>query len=100
MPWLKGDVDFLWGGYRDIVIDAELDALPPNFPDGKVWLRETPQGQDWMNRHLATHMGEYIKITSVALKQLKLATDESVGAPIIKDVHVASLVSMTGFCVA
>jgi len=71
IPWLKKDSSYLWGKYREVVIDAELKDLPPIFPEGKLWLRETPEGAAWMNQHLDAHINEYAKITAHVLRTIK-----------------------------
>ena len=63
--------DYLWGPYRDIVVKAETDAMPPAFEEGQVWLRETDEGWDWITRHLAENMNAYVALTSEALKELQ-----------------------------
>lgn len=62
--------DYLWGPSREIVVKAELDAMPPAFAEGQVWLRETDEGWDWITRHLAENMNAYVALTSEALKEL------------------------------
>jgi hypothetical protein len=71
MAWRKMPSNYLWGLATDLVIDAELNNLPPKFPDGKVWLRETQNGIGWMNQRIAAHVEYYVSATALALKKIK-----------------------------
>jgi len=71
LVWKKKDSDYLWGDFDQLVINTGLDALPESFPDGKIWLQETPEGQDWMCRQVSEHLDEYCKITTLSLKLIK-----------------------------
>lgn len=71
MTWRKTPPGYVWGRARDLVIDAELHNLPPAFPDGKIWLRETRNGIEWLNRRVAAHVEYYVTSTASALKKVK-----------------------------
>jgi len=81
MIWRKQAPSYLWGRFGDLVVETELDALPTAIPEGKIWLRETAAGSDWMSRHVAGHADEYLKLTTIALKELKLADDLFIRSP-------------------
>ena len=69
LNWQQKDSNYLWGPYRDLVLDAELEALPTAFPEGKIWLKETPEGSAWIRSHIAKHENAYVELTSRALRQ-------------------------------
>jgi hypothetical protein len=71
LVWKKKDSSYLWGDFDKLVINAGLNDLPENFPEGKIWLQETPEGQDWMYRQVSDHLDEYCKITTLSLKLIK-----------------------------
>ncbi|MET3135155.1 hypothetical protein AAKU55_005458 [Oxalobacteraceae bacterium GrIS 1.11] len=58
---------YLWDKHHILVVDAELDNIPSSFPAGKVWLRETDEGWDWMTNHLAENINAYVTLTAQAL---------------------------------
>ena len=70
LSWRHEEARYLWGAFDDLVIDAELADLPRTFPPGRVWFRETPEGAEWLVRHLRGHMQEYVTLTGLALKIL------------------------------
>ena len=72
--WRKKPSGYLWGTFSDLVIDTEINDLPPIFPEGKVWYRETPEGLEWMNKHVVSHMDQYVKITAFVLNKLKMTS--------------------------
>lgn len=63
--------DYLWGPYSKVVVQHALDALPPGFDEGQVWLRETNEGWDWITRHMAENMNAYVRLTAEALQELE-----------------------------
>jgi len=69
--WRKKPSTYLWGNFADLVIDADPDNLPPSFPEGKMWVREMPEGMEWLNRRVAEHMEHYAAFTALALKKLQ-----------------------------
>jgi hypothetical protein len=71
IAWRKKSSSYQWGRFDELVLEGELDTLPRRFPTGKVWLRETPEGTEWMARQVAEHIEEYLKITVLALKKLR-----------------------------
>lgn len=73
--------DFLWGRQSDIVVPAELHTLPDSFPDGMVWLYETPEGWQWMTRQLATHQNAFVALTAEALRLLQASLPP--GSPLL-----------------
>ena len=58
---------FLWGDYCDIVLEATLEHLPKNFPEGRIWLSETSAGRAWMTQHLFEHQNAFVALTAEAL---------------------------------
>lgn len=60
--------DFLWGERRKLVLEGSITALPSAFPDGTLWLCETPEGVQWMTRQLMEHQGAFVTLTAEALK--------------------------------
>ncbi|TFW16209.1 hypothetical protein E4L96_16935 [Massilia arenosa] len=62
---------YLWGPSPQILVKGELDALPESFDEGRVWLRETDEGWNWMTRHVADNMSAYATLTAHALKRLQ-----------------------------
>jgi hypothetical protein len=62
--------DYLWGPRSKIVVHAPADAVPTSFPDGMVWLLETPEGAQWMTRQLMEHQNAFVALTAEALKLL------------------------------
>ncbi len=86
--------EYLWGPYSRVVIPAELHNMPPSFAQGKVWLRETDEGWDWMTRHVAENMNAYVTLTAEALKLLQrnLPSNSILLAPAItpRAAHVGS----------
>jgi hypothetical protein len=58
--WRKMPAFYLWGSTADLVIDAELNNLPSIFPEGKIWLRETQNGIEWMSRRVEDLMEHYV----------------------------------------
>lgn len=60
--------DFLWGERRELALEGEIAALPSEFPDGTLWLCETPEGVQWMTRQLMEHQGAFVTLTAEALK--------------------------------
>ncbi len=72
MPWRRAlPPDYLWGPASKVVVDAPLEAMPTEFPEGMVWLFETDEGWNWMTRHLAENMNAYVTLTAEALKELQ-----------------------------
>jgi hypothetical protein len=71
LPWLREPPpDYLWGPYHEVVVKAELEAMPAAFAQGQVWLRETDEGWDWITRHVAENMNAYVALTAEALQEL------------------------------
>ncbi|MYM23239.1 hypothetical protein GTP46_11335 [Duganella sp. FT135W] len=58
---------FLWGLRSNIVLDATLERLPKNFPEGRVWLSETDAGAAWMTQQLLDHQNAFVVLTAEAL---------------------------------
>jgi hypothetical protein len=71
LVWRKKNSTYLWGSFNSLVVNAELDALPKNFSEGQIWVRETLEGTEWMCRHLESYTNPYVEITALALKKLK-----------------------------
>ena len=67
MQWKHASSNYLWGNFKDFVLDGELHELPNIFPSGKLWLKETPEGARWISAHLAEHEKIYTKLTALAL---------------------------------
>ncbi|MES2299496.1 MAG: hypothetical protein V4582_20835 [Pseudomonadota bacterium] len=72
MQWRREEPPaFLWGPASKVVIQAEPENMPPSFPQGMLWLRETDEGWDWITQHMAQNMNAYVTLTSEALKLLQ-----------------------------
>lgn len=69
LNWQQKDSSYLWGAYRDLVLDSELEALPTAFLDRKIWLKETSEGSSWIKRHIAEHENAYVELTSMVLRR-------------------------------
>ncbi len=63
--------EFLWGPRSQIVVEADISAIPDTFPDGMVWLSETDEGWQWMTRQLQEHQNAFVALTAEALKLLQ-----------------------------
>ena len=70
--WQKKNSNHLWGKFNKHVIDTDINSIPSMFPEGKIWLRETFEGHEWMSRQVKDHLDDYSKITSLSLKVLKV----------------------------
>lgn len=70
IKWRKKSPRYLWGKAADILLDSKLNKLPSRFPEGKLWLCETNNGIEWMNRQVATFVGGYVNLTTLALNRL------------------------------
>lgn len=73
--------DYLWGPHSQLVVQADLHALPNAFPEGMVWLCETQEGWQWMTRQLAEHQNAFVALTAEALKLLQASLPP--GSPLL-----------------
>lgn len=72
LPWFGGSPPrYLWGSYRDLVLDCDLTELRPGFGQNKIWLQATGAGEQWMFNHLNNHLNAYVDLTAMALKIYK-----------------------------
>lgn len=72
IQWRKKHTpDFLWGLRDKIVINTDLESLPPSFASGQIWLCETKEGVEWIMDHLADNMSAYVALTAATLRLLK-----------------------------
>ena len=70
--WRKrSSPDFIWGLQRDVVFECQADSLPFNLPEGKIWVQESVQGDQWLAEHVQGHMDSYVKLTALALRSLR-----------------------------
>ena len=77
MAWNKASSpDYIWGLHRDVVLDGDLETLPARLPDDKIWVRESEEGKQWMAYHVAAHVNEYVKLTTLGLKILQIQLEE------------------------
>lgn len=86
MRWTRADPpDFLWGARAKVVVHAELETMPASFDDGKVWLRETPEGAAFLRHHIAENMNAYVVLTAEALQELqrRLPSDSRLLEPLM-----------------
>lgn len=83
LPWSGAQPPrFLWGLFRELVPNCEMQDLAPNFGKNKIWVRETESGLAWMEQHLANHLNAYVNLTALALKAFR-KLDRS-GTPLSK----------------
>lgn len=72
MRWTRAaPPDYLWGPRSKVVVNAELETMPASFDEGKVWLRETPEGAGFLRQHIAENMNAYVVLTAEALQELQ-----------------------------
>ena len=70
IKWQKKASSYLWGKYCDHVVEADLNFLPSEFPEDRLWLLETTEGSEWLVRRMSAQMLEYAYLTSMVLKRL------------------------------
>jgi hypothetical protein len=63
--------EYLWGARSRVLVHAELETMPASFDEGKVWMRETPEGADFLRHHIADNMNAYVVLTAEALQELQ-----------------------------
>ncbi len=73
MSWRHKNSDYLWGPYRELVVADEADLLHRDLPAGRLWLQETPEGANWILRHLADHVSVYVELTALAIRLQRAA---------------------------
>lgn len=67
--WKNGDTDdFIWEKFNGLVVETAGPDFPLTVPDGKVWVRETNAGRQWIAAHIEANADAYMQMTTFALK--------------------------------
>lgn len=65
---------YLWGAFDELAIQTPLETLRSGFGKDKIWLKETPKGAQWMERHVADNTHAYVELTAHAMRHYQSLT--------------------------